>query len=38
MFASVFEEFSHKHGKDTQLINALQPIKTLITVINSKDR
>ncbi|HHV51583.1 MAG TPA: diguanylate cyclase [Clostridiales bacterium] len=38
MYASVFEEFSHKHGEDEQLINALQPIKTLITVINSRDR
>lgn len=37
-FASVFEEFSNSHGEDTQLLNALQPVKTLITVINSRDR
>lgn len=38
MFASIFDEFSHNHGEDGQLLNALQPIKTLITVINSRDR
>ena len=37
-FASVFDEFSYSHGKDSQLITALQPVKTLITVINSRDR
>jgi diguanylate cyclase (GGDEF)-like protein len=38
MFATIFDEFSHNHSEDTQLLNALQPVKTLITVINSRDR
>ena len=38
MFASVFDEFAHNHGEDRQLLDALQPVKTLITVINSRDR
>lgn len=38
MFATIFEEFSHNHSEDSLLIDALQPIKTLITVINSRDK
>lgn len=38
MFASVFDEFSENHAGDTELLNAIQSVKTLITVINSRDR
>lgn len=38
MFASVFEELSQSHDNDTKLYEAMHSVKTLISVINSRDR
>lgn len=37
MYANVFDEFADENGKKEQLVDALQSIKTLIAVINSRD-
>lgn len=37
MYATVFDEFAKEHSKNEKLFDALQSVKTLIAVINSRD-